>query len=65
MEYKEICKRNKKEENNRWERKTAEVRRESDMWKIVNRERRKRKRMNEGMEGTFHEVVRRGGRKGS
>lgn len=33
----------------RWKRKAEEVRREGDVWKIVNRERRRRKRVNESI----------------
>lgn len=31
LEYKELCGRKKKEENDRWERKAAEVRREKEV----------------------------------
>jgi len=46
------------------------ARRKSEVWEIVNRERRKRKKVNEniemeniGMEGAFHEAARRSRRK--
>lgn len=50
LECKEMCERKKKEENDRWKRATAEVRREGDVWEIVNRERRERKKINEEIE---------------
>ncbi|XP_024876545.1 vicilin-like seed storage protein At2g18540 [Temnothorax curvispinosus] len=49
-EFKELCKRKKEEENLRWERKAMEARRESEVWEIVNRERRKRRGIEEGIE---------------
>lgn len=52
QEYKEMCERKKKEENERWERMAMEARREGDVWAIVNKERKKKRRINEdiGME---------------
>ncbi|XP_071572942.1 uncharacterized protein [Temnothorax nylanderi] len=49
-EFKELCKRKKEEENLRWERKAEEARRESEVWEIVNKERRKRRGIEEGIE---------------
>lgn len=49
-EYAELCKRKKKKENEKWEKRMKEVRRESKVWEIMNRERKKRKRINEGIE---------------
>ncbi|XP_077255453.1 uncharacterized protein LOC143893678 [Temnothorax americanus] len=49
-EFKEICKRKKEEENQRWERKVEGARREAEVWEIVNRERRKRRGIEEGIE---------------
>lgn len=49
-EYRELCERKKKEENNRWEKRAAEARRENEVWEIVNRERKRRIRVNEGIE---------------
>lgn len=43
MEYKELCIK-KKEENEKWEKRAMEVRRENEVWDIVNKERRRRKR---------------------
>lgn len=42
LEYKELC--IKKEENEKWEKKAMEVRKENEVWDIVNKERRRRKR---------------------
>lgn len=44
MEYKELCIKKKKEENEKWEKRAIEVRRENEVWDIVNKERRRRKR---------------------
>lgn len=41
------CYKKKKEENKSWEKKAKEARRESEIWKIINRERKGRKRINE------------------
>lgn len=49
QDYEELCSRNK-EENVRWEKKAEEAKREGDLWKIINRERKKRGRINEGIE---------------
>jgi len=43
-----MCERKKKEENERWERKAEEATRESEVWEIINKE-RKRRRINEGI----------------
>jgi len=43
--YREMCNRKKREENLRWESEVEKASGESEVWKIVNRERRKRKRM--------------------
>jgi len=48
--YKEMCKRKKKEENEKWEKKVERAKRENEVWEIVNRERRKRRRVNENIE---------------
>lgn len=48
-EYNELCRRKKEEENERSERKAMKVRREDEVWEIVNRERRGRRRVNEGI----------------
>lgn len=42
LEYKELC--IKKEENEKWEKRAMEVKRENEVWDIVNKERRRRKR---------------------
>lgn len=44
------CEGKKREEVERWEREIKEVRTEAQAWKIVNRERKRRKRINEGIE---------------
>jgi len=38
------------EENERWERKAMEVKKKSEVWKLINRERKKRKRVNGNIE---------------
>lgn len=35
-EYREMCERKKREENDRWEKETEQVKRERDVWEIVN-----------------------------
>ena len=50
MEYRKLCDEKKKEENDRWERKAAEVKRETEVWEIVNGERKGRKGINEEIE---------------
>jgi len=51
-EYKQLCEEKRKAENEKWEREAMEVRRESEVWDLVNRERKKGRRVNEeiGME---------------
>lgn len=49
-EYKEMCERKKKEKNKSWLKMTAEVRTEKQVWEIINRERKKRKKINKGIE---------------
>lgn len=48
-EYNELCRRKKEEENKRWARNAMEVRRKDEVWEIVNRERRGRRKINEGI----------------
>lgn len=48
-EYNELCRRKKEEENKRWARKAMEVRRKDEVWEIVNRERRERRKVNKGI----------------
>lgn len=48
-EYKELCERKKKEENERWERRAMEVKKESEVWELINRQRKKRVGINEGI----------------
>ncbi|XP_078050783.1 macrophage colony-stimulating factor 1 receptor-like [Augochlora pura] len=48
--YRELCKEKKKKERERWEGELKGVRSERDVWKIVNKERRRRKRVREGIE---------------
>lgn len=49
-EYEKLCDRKKREENERWKKPVAEARREEDVWEVVNRQRKRRKEMNEGIE---------------
>lgn len=49
-EYKELCDRKKREENERWEREAEEARTEGQIWAIVNRERKKWKGINREIE---------------
>jgi len=46
-EYKELCEQKKKEENEKWEKEVKRVKWESQVWGIVNRERRKWKGIKE------------------
>lgn len=39
----------KRKSNDRWEREMQNIRTESQVWEVVNRERRKKRRMNEGI----------------
>src|SRR5436190_6586989 len=50
LEYRKLCDEKKKEENDRWERKAAEVKRETEVWEIVNGERKGRKGINKEIE---------------
>lgn len=40
-EYKELCNRKKERERERWERETEEARMEGQVWKVVNRDRKR------------------------
>lgn len=40
----------KKEETERWEKEAEQIRKESEVWEIVNRGRKKRKEINEEIE---------------
>lgn len=42
-EYAELCGRKKKEENEKWKKRMKKVIRESKMWEIINKERKKKK----------------------
>lgn len=42
-----MCDRKKKEENERWERMVKEMRSEGQIWGVINRERRRKKEINE------------------
>lgn len=46
--YKALYERKKKEEAERWKKEVREARTEEQVWKIVNRERNKRKKVSEG-----------------
>lgn len=41
MGYRRLCKRKRREESERCERKTLEAKRERDIWEVINRERRR------------------------
>lgn len=43
LEYKELCIK-KKEENEKWEKRAMEVRRKNEIWDIVNKERRRKRK---------------------
>lgn len=46
-EYKVLCENKKKEELERWEKEVSEAKIEEQVWKVVNRERKRRRRLNE------------------
>lgn len=48
-EYKELCGRKKKEDNKRWEKQALEAKRKSEAWELINRERKRRNRVIEGI----------------
>lgn len=54
LEYKkrntEKHERKKEEENKRWKKKTAQTKRESEVWEIMNRERKRKKEIGKGIE---------------
>jgi len=50
-EYKLLCKRKRGEENERWIKEAQEVRTEGEIWGIINKERKRREGINEGIEG--------------
>lgn len=50
QEYRELCEKKKGEENESLERKAMEARRKNEVWEIVNKERKKRKMVKEGIE---------------
>jgi len=50
QEYKELCERKKKEENDRWERRAKDAKRESEIWEIINSERKKKSGIHERIE---------------
>lgn len=47
--YKEICEKKKKEKRERLIRKVGEAKIEGKVWEMINKERRRRKRVNEGI----------------
>lgn len=59
-----MCEQKKREENDKWEKEAEQVRSERDVWEIMNRGRRKRKRVNENIEEKewrlFYEITGRG-----
>lgn len=59
-EYRVLCEKKKKEENDRWEKRAAEARRENEVWEIVNK-----KRKHGGMERKFYGVSERSGKEGN
>lgn len=48
--YKDLCDRKRRLENKRWKRKITEARREAEVWKVINRDRNKRKKINAEIE---------------
>lgn len=48
--YRELCERKRKEENGKWEKMAMEAKRENEVREIINRERKRSKRINEGIE---------------
>lgn len=50
QEYRELCDRKKKEENEKWKRRVAEARREKEIWEIANREKKRKKKLSKGIE---------------
>lgn len=49
QEYRELCERKMKDENLRWEKKAVEVSREREVWEIVKKQRKKKKKINEDL----------------
>lgn len=49
LRYRKLCERKKGEKVIRWEKEVKEARTEEQIWKIINRERKNRKRVNEGI----------------
>jgi len=49
-EYKELCERKRREEDERFEREIEEVGCEREVWRVINRERKHRKKVNENIE---------------
>lgn len=45
-EYKELCERKKQEENKKWEREAEKAKMEGKMWEVINRERKRRRKIN-------------------
>lgn len=43
-----MCERKRKEENDKWEKRAMEARRENEVWEIINRERKRRIRKMRG-----------------
>ena len=60
-----MCEEKRRRERERWENEVEGIRTEEQVWKVVNRERRRRRRVEEGIrmerwERVFQGVVRRG-----
>jgi len=49
-EYKELCKRKKGEENLKWEVRAREARKENEIWEIINWDKKRRRKVNVGLE---------------
>jgi len=49
-EYKELCERKRREENERFEREAEKAGHEREVWRVINRERKYRERVNEDIE---------------
>ncbi|KAL6431964.1 hypothetical protein ACFW04_007414 [Cataglyphis niger] len=68
--YKKLIEGKKKEEKERWERKVREIKTEGQVWELVNRGRRKRRKVNEDIsmeewDGYFRNLLRGGGAVGA
>ena len=49
-EYEDLCKRKKEEENVKWEKEAEQARTEIEVWKIVNRGRKRREKVEDSIQ---------------